>query len=176
MALSAYPPTKKWRRCQILWCGLAVPGTQIPRVYGLLSVKKVVAGHKSHFLHSQTLVRLPISSSKTCRFHNFLKLFSSPVVFLWVTSRVGCLLKAISIPIFVYSIMSSGRSYHPDFPPLSSPRTGHNPPAAPRCATLHPNLSSRSFGWWMKGAIPCYPGWLDSTPKNIGRPRYTMIS
>lgn len=32
-----------------------------------------------------------------------------------------------------------------------------------------------SFGWCMKGAIPCYPGWLDSTPKNIGRPRYTMI-
>ena len=130
-------------------------GTQIPRLTNPI------------FAFSKTLVLVPISSSKTCRLQNFLKLFSSPVVFLWVTGRVGCLLKAINIPIFVYSIMSSGRSYHPRFyPPLSSPRTGHNPLAAPRCATLRPNLSR--VVWLVDEGR--YPGWLDWTPKNIGRP------
>lgn len=84
-------------------------GTQIPRLTNPI------------FAFSKTLVLVPISSSKTCRLQNFLKLFSSPVVFLWVTSRVGCLIKAINIPIFVYSIMSSDVATTPIFPHWAPP-------------------------------------------------------
>ena len=51
-------------------------GTQMPRLTNPI------------FAFSKTLVLLPISSSKTRRFHNFLELFSSPAVFLCCGSLV----------------------------------------------------------------------------------------
>ena len=129
-------------------------------------------GSQIPFLRSQKpLYSCQFHHLKHVDFRTFWNCFHPQRFFLWVTGRVGCLLNAINIPIFVYSIMSSGRSYHPDFPPLSSPRTGHNPPAAPRCATLRPNLS-RVVRLVDEGRNL---GWIDSTSKNIGRPRYTMI-